>query len=420
MPGREILVVLDYLDPEALGGAARVALEESRALARRGHRITIIAGSRSGGEISLAPGIRFVRYRYEQVGERGPGFLRGALLGPAAAPGRCPEARPDAVLLHQPLSGAIACLRPAIARPASVYHFHSPWAEEWQARRGRACGWIGWPALLRQWIERIALTRTDRVTVASRYMASRLAAWHPGLPVSRVDLVPLGVDVETFRPLGDPRAMRAKVGLPADRPIAITVRRLTRRMGLENLIEAAARLAIEIPDLLLIIVGEGELRPVLEEKIAGLGLGASVRMWGYARAEELIDLYNAADVFVLPTAALEGFGLVTLEALACGLPVLGTPIGGTAEILSRLDGDLLFDDASPQAIARKVSRFIREGWGARFSREAMRAFAVRDYAWDRVADALEGMIAARRGSRPPAVTDPRACTSRPVPAGRTT
>jgi len=402
VPDREILVVLDYLDPDALGGAARVALEESRVLARRGHSVTIVAGSRDDGEGTLEPGIRSIRYRYARAGERGPGFLPGALLGPAAAVGRRYGRRPDAVLLHQPLSAAVACLRPAIARAARLYHFHSPWAEEWHARRSRKDGRSGSPARLRRWIERAALRRADRVIVASRFMASRLASWHPGIPSARVEIVPWGVDVETFRPLGDRRTLREKLGLPAEKPIAITVRRLTRRMGLENLIEAAALLRVEIPDLLIIIAGEGELRGALEARIGALALRETVRLWGYARPDDLVDLYNAADLFVLPTAALEGFGLVTLEALACGLPVLGTPVGGTAEILSGLDGDLLFEDASPPAIARRIARFVREGWSGRFTRDAVRAFVLQNYTWERVADAIEAMMTARRGSGPAA------------------
>jgi glycosyltransferase involved in cell wall biosynthesis len=73
--------------------------------------------------------------------------------------------------------------------------------------------------------------------------------------------------------------------------------------------------------------------------------------------------YQMADLFILPTTELEGFGLVTVEALASGLPVLGTPVGGTKEILTKLGSDYLFDDSTPQSIATGILKALN-GWAA--------------------------------------------------------
>ena len=119
------------------------------------------------------------------------------------------------------------------------------------------------------------------------------------------------------------------MGLPEDKFILFTVRNLVPRMGLENLISAFEIVQSGRTDLLLIIGGEGPLEPALKEQTRQCGVEEFVRFVGYIPDEDLPSYYQMADLFILPTIELEGFGLVTVEALASGLPVLGTPVGGT-------------------------------------------------------------------------------------------
>src|SRR3989475_12274177 len=102
-------------------------------------------------------------------------------------------------------------------------------------------------------------------------------------------------------------------------------------------------------------------------------------------------------VFVLPTRELEGFGLVTVEALACGTPVLGTPVGAPPELLDPLDPRLVFPSATPEAIGERLVEFLDRlehdpGATARL-RQAARAHAERHYGWDRTVEALEAELA---------------------------
>jgi glycosyltransferase involved in cell wall biosynthesis len=127
-------------------------------------------------------------------------------------------------------------------------------------------------------------------------------------------------------------------------------------MGLENLLLAFSEVVRENKDLVLVIGGIGFLEQNLKNLSHKLGLDNNVKFTGLISDELLPNYYQVADLFVLPTLALEGFGLVTIEAMACGTPVLGTPIGGTVEILSELG--MLFDSNTPESIAKKIKEYL--------------------------------------------------------------
>src|SRR5439155_1469356 len=112
-------------------------------------------------------------------------------------------------------------------------------------------------------------------------------------------------------------------------------------------------------DAQLLIAGAGSRRADLEALAGSLGIAEHVRFVGFVPDADLPLYYQAADCFVLPTRELEGFGLVTVEALACGTPVLGTPVGATPELPDPLDPGLVFDAATPEAIGERLVGFLR-------------------------------------------------------------
>ena len=167
-------------------------------------------------------------------------------------------------------------------------------------------------------------------------------------------------------------------------------------MGLEILIRAMAILRRHVPEVLLLIGGMGSLRDDLESLTASLDLNDHVRFVGFVPDEQLPLYYQAADLFVLPTRELEGFGLVTVEALACGTPVLGTPVGATPEILLPLRSDLIFPGTDPDAIAQLIlehhQRLRSDPDGHQALRNACRRHAVDRYAWPPLIKALEEVL----------------------------
>ncbi|GMA61178.1 glycosyltransferase family 4 protein [Alicyclobacillus fastidiosus] len=227
-----------------------------------------------------------------------------------------------------------------------VTHFHGPWAYEAKLEHGTNRSLSSQVRFqMQRAIEKRVYRQSDRFIVLSRYFRDELVE-HYGVPEDRVHIVPGAVDIERFHDAEDRESLRHRLKLPTDKFILLTVRRLARRMGLGNLIRALDALRHDFPNVLLVIVGGGEMYDELQQLTRDLHLENHVRFTNRLADEQLPSYYRAADLLVVPSVALEGFGLVTLEAMASGTPVVGTPVGGTKEILERFDEKLLFGGSS--------------------------------------------------------------------------
>jgi glycosyltransferase involved in cell wall biosynthesis len=164
-------------------------------------------------------------------------------------------------------------------------------------------------------------------------------------------------------------------------------------MGIDHLLHAVRDVTRNGREVELIIGGEGPLKTELESSAKRLGLKTTVRFEGYIPDERLPTYYQAADFFLLPTKALEGFGLVVVEALACGTPVLGTPVGAIPEILGELQPDLLFEGTRPEPIASGILKHLERAQadpqGYEALRRRCREYATARFGWDRIVERLE-------------------------------
>ncbi len=406
-----IVIVADVSPLVVEGGSERVVWEQAWRLAARGHRVCIVSRlPERGGPITATR--QGVGFRHFTVARRPAwDFIRASILGARRVVAEEVRAHgADVLHFHQPLSAFGALTSSALRRLPSLYTFHSPASLEYRGRRGTTdlhrrgiAGGAG-AALLRA-LERWSLARVTRIHVLSDYSAGLLGTLY-GIGGDRVVKIEGGVDTRRFRPPDGPRdAVRAALGWSARRPILFTLRNLQPRMGLDELIRAVDHVRREVPDVLLLIGGDGALRAELEAFVARLGLAEHVRFLGFVEEGQLASCYQAADVFVLPTQALEGFGLVTVEALACGTPVLGTPVGATPEILAPLAKSLVFTGTTAAAMAEDLRRFLAaralDPSGAEALRHACRIYAETHYAWDGVVDRLEETLASLAGSRAP-------------------
>jgi glycogen(starch) synthase len=226
-----------------------------------------------------------------------------------------------------------------------VVHFHGPWSSETVVEGAREL-----KRRAQYIIERAVYRRAARLITLSRAFAAVLSKSY-GIAEERIRVIPGGVDAQRFAVSQSERQARAQFSLPNDRPVVVTVRRLARRMGLEELLAAMALVRPHAPEVLLAIAGRGPLAEHLRARVSELGLQANVRLLGLVSDESLPLLYRAGTLSIVPTAALEGFGLVVVESLAAGTPVLVTPVGGLPEVVSRLSPQLVLPGTDPAVLA---------------------------------------------------------------------
>ena len=262
----------------------------------------------------------------------------------------------------------------AVAPRPLVVHFHGPWAAE-SAVEGAA----SWAVSFKRRLERAVYDRADRFIVLSQAFKQVLSTTY-GVPLALIEVCQGGVNVDAYD-TGLTRAYaRHSLGWPSDRPIILAVRRLARRMGLENLLEAVDAVRIKLPDVLLLIAGKGPIAEELAARIETMDLGNHVRLLGFVPDADLPLAYRAADLSVVPTVSLEGFGLITVESLAAGTPVLVTPVGGLPEILEGLAPQLILPDTSPGALAEGIRESLLGTLGLPDA-NACRSYAREHYDW---------------------------------------
>ena len=285
------------------------------------------------------------------------------------------DVRPSLIASHFALYGAAA---PRPADLPRVVHFHGPWADECRREGESSLG-----HRLKTQLERHAYRGAERYIVLSQAFQDVLINTYRVAP-ERVEVIPGGVDTQRFHPADGREAARRQMGWPTDRPIVLAVRRLVPRMGLDRLLQAFARVARHHPDALLIIAGRGPLLEPLRQLAQALGLDNHVRFTGYLPDEDLPAANRAADLAVVPTESLEGFGLITLEALASGTPVLVTPVGGLPEVVRPFAPELVFADGEPATLASHLTEALSQpAWLP--SPEACATYARDGFAWPVIA-----------------------------------
>lgn len=394
-----VLIAAHDLYPDAgSGGSGRYIYETARRLAARDHQVSVVT-RRRGAEPAreTLDGIDVYRYDITVAGEAAPSIavqlprVRRKIRDEVAA--LSSPTRPDLVSFHGPVTSLLVDREIPDAVPR-VTTFHSPWSIEYAIK---TAGDSDRSALRRQLnvavrrrLEGRVLACSDGAVALSDYMRDWLRRIHG--ETMGVSVIPGGVDAEQFAP--DSNASGPDALIPnGDGPAFLTVRRLSRRMGHDRLLAAFASVLDDQPDARLYVAGDGPLREPLERLANELGVAERTTFLGYVPDTSLPATYAAADVFVLPTRELEGFGLATLEALASGTPVVATPVGGTVEVLAglrdQLPADPLTTGPGAAAIADGMNAWAalddetREAAGS-----ACRQYVRDHYSWERTVDRL--------------------------------
>ncbi|MDA8109393.1 MAG: glycosyltransferase family 4 protein [Betaproteobacteria bacterium] len=316
------------------GGQEIRILSESRGLIRRGHRVRLVCVPGSNIQRAAAGyGVEAVALPIERK-----------RLGPCLALRRWLAREGGAIDVlntHSSTDSWLAALACAALRdPPPIVrtrHVSSP------IGRGRATFWL---------YQRAA----RHVVTAGEALREQLVREN-GFAADSITSVPTGIDLERFRPRGQEEVRRA-IGLPPHVPLVGILATLRDWKGHEFLFEALARLRPDHPELRAIVIGEGPYRPKLEARVAALDVGDRVSFVGQRDHPEY--WLNALDVFALPSYGDEGLSQALMQAMACALPVITTPIGAHAEVVRDGDTGLLVPARDAAALAAAIARLLAD------------------------------------------------------------
>ena len=266
-----------------------------------------------------------------------------------------------------------------------TFNFQGPWAGE--SKQEGANPIVIW---LKKQLELRVYRRCDRFIVLSQAFGEILHCEY-GIPWERINVIPGAIDTQAFNSALSKIEARQQLGWKSDRKILFTPRRLVNRMGLDRLLEAMVEVRKQVPDVWLGIAGKGPIAAQLQQQIEDLDLTDHVELLGFVPDELLSVAYQAADLTVVPSISLEGFGLILTESLACGTPALSTPVGGMPEILRPLDEALVTDSIEVSAIAQRLIEFLT-GDRPLPTRDTCRQYAVENFDWSVIAPKVQKVL----------------------------
>lgn len=226
-------------------------------------------------------------------------------------------------------------------------------------------------------IELKLLKRADMITTVSHSVAQELKEY--GVDPNEVTVIANGVDENLFTPTQN------KIG---ERYILFTGR-LGYRKGLFDLIECGRHICKEYTDVSFVIPGKGNLLDKLQKRVKEMGLQERFKFLGYVNREKLIQLYQNATVYVMPSH-YEGLPTVLLEAMACGLPVVATAVSGNLDVVSDGENGILIPPKEPKKMADAISMLLDDDKTRRRLGESARRTIEERYTWDEISDKIIG------------------------------
>ena len=294
--------------------------------------------------------------------------------------------KPDAINLHFALySFPLLDIFPK--EVPITFNFHGPWASESkQEVMHRKIS-----NSLKYWlVERKTYHSCDRFIVLSKAFGNVLHQEYQ-IPWEKINIIPGGVDTSSFKADFSLQEARLKLNWPQDRQIIFTSRRLVHRVGIDKLLTAFTTIKAKIPDIWLAIAGRGPLEAELKQQVKDLELEDRVKFLGFLPDEQLPIAYQAADFSIMPSQSFEGFGLAIVESLACGTPVICTPVGGMPEILEPFSPQLITSSISANSIAEKLEQALL-GKVSIPSKEDCRQYASANFNWNKIANEVRGVL----------------------------
>lgn len=360
-----ILVACHAWYGDMIGGAFRLATEFAQHLAAADYQVSYVCCSNDGSPRSedSQDGVNIFRYPAPPKGMNGFGKLRYHVRQTQQLCRRIHGSAPvTAVSSHSPLQGLGAAQAISQSGAFINYTVHSPFDDEVLSN----CGPAG-PGLVQRiaghaarWVDRRNVALANRIQTVSSYTLDNFRNKYSQVLNSKGIVAPGWVDSDLFVPAEDRSNVRKNLGAnwETDAPLLFTLRRLENRMGLDTLIHACRNLLSEGLHFRTLIGGSGSMRQQLQDMIDSANLSDHVQLLGRLPEEHLSAAYAAADCFVLPTKALECFGLIVLEAYACATPVIASAAAAIPELAERQGKEWMFEPGNVQQLTDRLRSFV--------------------------------------------------------------
>jgi glycosyltransferase involved in cell wall biosynthesis len=378
MRQRNLLFARNLFLPEDLGGN-RYPYETMRRFGERGYAVTVVT-PRLHDRFPALPNVRYQFYRASRAHASLTHVTN--LIGSALA---VRKLRGFEVAISGSYDTALALSWAGIAPTTPlVFLYHSEFYSEWVQARGPA------RVLLRNYmaeIERQVFDISARIVAVSQFSARQISERSPRAS-TKVRVVPTGVDTSFFCPPASKVDAKLALGLPAEVPLLLGVGRLAGVKQFDRLITAFAAAHAQGLQARLVIAGEGPERPKLQRLIDLYGVAEHVQLAGYCDPPHLRAWLQAADLQVC-SSAFENLSLAILEGMACATACLGTPGGGTPELVGAVDPELALPSHEPAALADALPKWLAQPQRLEDLGQRARALTEQRYDWDRVVDGLE-------------------------------
>lgn len=344
--------------PKEPGGISRYVSNLSQELTYRGHSVRIVYPERTINN----KGLRMVHYWRRMAKE-----IR--------------EFCPDIVSSHFALSAIPVGW---FLKVPLITHFHGPWALEEQIEGASTL-----KVKFITFLERMIYKRSISVIFDSEsFRAVGMRTY--GISYSRSTVLPIGVDSRFLLSSVAPKPqIKIKYGIQSSMMV-LSVRRLVPRMGLDVLIRAWPRVEMRIPEAVLVVVGDGPLRATLGELCCEV-MAKNVKFLGAISDDDLVDLYRKAQVSVLPTRYLEGFGIPVLESWACGTPVIASDVDSLTELVGHHTPELLVPNNDINALSAAIINVLLKITPLSLGHRELVDLVKTKYSWHSIAPRIEAI-----------------------------
>ncbi len=341
-------------------GSARVAWDMAQLMRERGHNVTLFCSrQKSCEEVAVYDDINVVGYHFGGTFSLDPFKVRKQInAGLACAAKHLSNIKWDVVHIHLPIEGSML-YKLFGSGPKYVYTVHSPSLLEqqinWSAQGlpGRVKLLFGKRPLKK--LEGGLLKKVHKIHTLSQYTKNAIDDFYS--VAGKTTVIPHWCRKDFFRQ-HDKNHARTLLDWPENAKILFSVRRLAPRMGLDIALRAIAPLMKRFPNVIFAIAGAGLLESSLKQLAQHLEVTDRIWFLGRVSDEKLKRCYEAADLFILPTMALECFGLPVLEALAYGLPIISTDAAAIPELMRPILPQCIVPAGSIEKLKEKLTEYL--------------------------------------------------------------